>query len=254
MIRRARSRSAAIPRSLLDDDRLSYRARGVAAFILGKPDGWRIDARSLARMSTEGRDAVLTALRELQDLGYLVRRRQQVAGGHWTTESVLYETPADALDDVDEQVAPSPENPDSAEVGLPEPGQPEPGRPGRSPCPARENPPSPHVKGAVGVELDAPPAPVEDPPPPPAAQGAHDAPRRGNGTSPRQQGTNPRGPRPPTDAELADRRAREAEAATAARLDELRAITPAPPRFDELRNLLVKPEQPTAPTEEDHAA
>src|SRR5687768_14384930 len=92
MIRRAaRRRSVGIRVALLNDSRLTWKAKGLAAYLLAKPDAWRIDARALARVGPGGRDGILSALAELRQTGYLATRKGQGADGRWWTESVLYE-------------------------------------------------------------------------------------------------------------------------------------------------------------------
>lgn len=99
---------------VLNDERLSWRARGIAAYLLSKPDDWRINAAHLHRVGREGRDAVRAALKELEDLGYLRRLKEQGEGGKWSSYLVLYEEPQDA--------EPTP--------GKPTPGNPTVGKPG----------------------------------------------------------------------------------------------------------------------------
>lgn len=103
--------------AVIGDERLSYRARGVLHDILSKPPNWRTRAEDLARRSpTEGRDAIRTALRELEEVGYLVReRKQDPATGRWSNESTVYEEP------VDKDASPEPE-PGKPTAGTPNPG------------------------------------------------------------------------------------------------------------------------------------
>lgn len=83
-----------IDNAVLDDDRLTFRARGLLNHLLGKPEGWRITATQLAQgESVEGRNAILTALKELETVGYLVRKKLRLANGQFTQESIIYDTP-----------------------------------------------------------------------------------------------------------------------------------------------------------------
>jgi hypothetical protein len=64
-----------ISNELLDADGLSYRAKGIAAMLLSKPDDWEIKIPYLARIGKEGEKAVRTALQELAAYGFLMRER-----------------------------------------------------------------------------------------------------------------------------------------------------------------------------------
>ena len=80
-------------KSGLTDKRLSLRARGMLAYFLTKPDDWEINIRDLARQTPEGREALTTAMRELEQYGYAVktlyRDDQGRLRGYVTT---IYET------------------------------------------------------------------------------------------------------------------------------------------------------------------
>jgi hypothetical protein len=100
MIQRSPKRaSTAVPNELINDNRLSLKARGLAAYVLAKPDDWRIDAAALARQFKEGRRSILAGLSELEDIGYLRRWRAQTADGKWSSGSTLYESLKDAEED-----------------------------------------------------------------------------------------------------------------------------------------------------------
>jgi hypothetical protein len=96
------------------DDRLSYRARGVLVAILSRPDNYETNAVNLAAEGKEGRDAIVTALDELEEFGFLDRVRRQREGGTWTTALVVYDVPDSWKSDAPtpgNPLVPTPENP-----------------------------------------------------------------------------------------------------------------------------------------------
>ena len=76
--------------SLLRDKRLSFKARGLGAYLYCLPEEWEFSVSGIvADGGKDGRDAVESAVHELEAAGYLVRekgRRElgQFSGGTWT--------------------------------------------------------------------------------------------------------------------------------------------------------------------------
>lgn len=69
------SGSVTIPWKTAQDERLSFTARGVLSYVLSLPDGWkysieRVAASCTAKAKGSGREAVTSAMRELEDAGY----------------------------------------------------------------------------------------------------------------------------------------------------------------------------------------
>lgn len=89
---RPKSNFTIIANAVLRDENLSFRARGVLACILSRPDNWKTTAESLARESKEGRSAILTVLKELEQVGYMTRRKYRNDKGQWVWESYVFDT------------------------------------------------------------------------------------------------------------------------------------------------------------------
>ena len=90
--------------AVVNDRRLSFRARGVLIYLLSKPADWRTRSESIAAQSDkDGRDSVRSAMREMEALGYLMRNRVQDDRGRWHMIQTIFEDP------VDTSVSPGPE-------------------------------------------------------------------------------------------------------------------------------------------------
>lgn len=91
-LRHRRDWQTAVPRSAIRDGSLSFRAVGVLAYMLDKPDGWRFNAATMSDgQGREGREAVRAALRELYAAGYIRRNLRKGPRGRW-----LHDTDVDA--------------------------------------------------------------------------------------------------------------------------------------------------------------
>lgn len=75
------------------DENLSFRARGVLVAILSRPDDWSISAENLAREGQESVKMIYRVLKELENAGYVRRRRVRNAQGQLRTETLVYDEP-----------------------------------------------------------------------------------------------------------------------------------------------------------------
>jgi hypothetical protein len=86
-----------LPNSAVNDDRLSFRARGLLAYMLARPPGWAFSASRLSREGREGRDAIETALKELASAGYYRARKMRMPDDRgrliWVTVTEVADTP-----------------------------------------------------------------------------------------------------------------------------------------------------------------
>lgn len=91
-------------KSFLEDTRLSYKAKGILAYLLSKPDNWKVIIGNLVNYSTDGKASVYAGLKELKECGYYekipVRNEQGTRITRW--ESIVYEIPLSLLTDFQE--------------------------------------------------------------------------------------------------------------------------------------------------------
>ncbi len=111
-------------KEISEDRRLSWAARGLLVFLLGKPDHWRVSVQALVNETAEavgrstGRDAVYGLLAELQAVGYLQRVGQSrgEGGKMGGAEYLVHEIPV-----LPRLAEPCPEKPYTAGPGTGEP-------------------------------------------------------------------------------------------------------------------------------------
>ena len=78
----------------LDDKRLSLKAIGLLSKILRLPDDWDYSVAGLSHICCEGKAAIASAVRELEEAGYIVRSQLHSASGTFDGfEYVVYECP-----------------------------------------------------------------------------------------------------------------------------------------------------------------
>ena len=61
---------ARVTKSMLADSKISWRAKGILSYLLGKPSGWKLKISDVRKHGTEGERAVRSALKELRGHGY----------------------------------------------------------------------------------------------------------------------------------------------------------------------------------------
>jgi hypothetical protein len=74
-----------IPNAILNDRELSLRAKGLWVYLNSKPDGWIFSIGRIAAEHQEGKDAVRSAINELEKAGLLTRTRRSIGTG-WEEE------------------------------------------------------------------------------------------------------------------------------------------------------------------------
>lgn len=83
----------AAPNELLNNPDISFKAKGLYAYLNSKPDNWDFSVESIAAQVKEGIDSVRGGIHELEKSGYLKRIKYQNEKGYWEIDYMLFESP-----------------------------------------------------------------------------------------------------------------------------------------------------------------
>jgi len=84
-----------INKAVLEDTRLSFKAKGIMAYLLSRPDDWIVRHKDLVNRSTDGGRAVTSGLQELKKLGYVQEVVWRSNGRIAYRETLVFERPSD---------------------------------------------------------------------------------------------------------------------------------------------------------------
>lgn len=101
----------------LQDRGLSWKAKGILAYLLSLPDNWKLYQSELVTHSKDGKESLKNGMNELMDKGYL--RRSWLRSEHGKYKAILYEVfevPEPSESGGESQFDPKAENPLSANL------------------------------------------------------------------------------------------------------------------------------------------
>ena len=114
-----RNRFVIIDQRAIEDERLSWAARGLLGYLLSRPDDWKVLVNDLRKRGDLGRDGIYRLLKELRNAGYMqfVRSRDEqgrIRGGTYIVQEVSGLPHPDLPDTVEPgTAAPGPVNPEA---------------------------------------------------------------------------------------------------------------------------------------------
>jgi len=85
----------AVPNELLNNPDISFKAKGLYAYLNSKPDNWDFSVEGIAAQVKEGIDSVRAGIHELEKFGYLKRVKYQNEKGFWEIDYMLFEDPTE---------------------------------------------------------------------------------------------------------------------------------------------------------------
>lgn len=78
----------------IEDDRLSWKARGLLVYLLSKPDNWEVMQAHLIKQAPDGTASVRAGLNELKEAGYITSAKSKNDAGRFDGwDSFVYEEP-----------------------------------------------------------------------------------------------------------------------------------------------------------------
>ncbi|MBS9338367.1 hypothetical protein G6R29_01790 [Fructobacillus sp. M2-14] len=79
---------------VLHDDRLSWKARGIFGYLYAQHNDWDFYEIEVMKHATDGRASLRSGLKELEEHGYLKRKRVKDDKGHWgVSEWIINDEP-----------------------------------------------------------------------------------------------------------------------------------------------------------------
>lgn len=85
-----KERFSIVDNKIIENTKLTFKARGLLIYMLSKPDDWRFHTEELAQHSDkEGISSIKTALKEIEDAGYLTRKQGHQKNGQFMTQDWL---------------------------------------------------------------------------------------------------------------------------------------------------------------------
>ena len=114
-----------VSNDFLKDARLSWKAKGIIAYVAMLPDDWVLNMRDLTNRATDGRDSLYSGIKELETCGYCIKTMQRNPDG--TIAGYAYEIcdkPVFVQPFTENPVtdAPQTENPDTVKPDTDKPG------------------------------------------------------------------------------------------------------------------------------------
>lgn len=89
-----KSNFTVVSNDILMNNFMSMKATCLLMKMLGKPDNWDYTINGMRTFCSEGRDAIRSALKELEKFGYLERRKVRDSRGRYSDiEYIIYEEP-----------------------------------------------------------------------------------------------------------------------------------------------------------------
>lgn len=82
LVRKKDTDADRLPISVLQDNKISFEAKGCLALIFSFPDGWHFRLEELAKYKTDKPSKLISILKELEKSGYLSKEEHKTLSTH----------------------------------------------------------------------------------------------------------------------------------------------------------------------------
>lgn len=91
-----------VPNDTIGDKRLSWRAKGILTYLVGKPKDWEVQITDIRKHGKEGERAIRASLMELRRVGYAslraIRKDRRIASWKWLiSDRAIFNPTEDSL-------------------------------------------------------------------------------------------------------------------------------------------------------------
>lgn len=119
--RRHKNNFVIISNKPLEDKKLSWQSKGLLAYLLSKPNDWRVHVNQLSGASKNGRDSTRKSIQELVDSGYITKSQVRDGNGRIIGWDYVVSDESSEVKEPLEQIRPQTENPTSGKPTLDNP-------------------------------------------------------------------------------------------------------------------------------------
>jgi len=83
-----------VSNEFINDPSLTAKAKGILLYLLSKPNDWETRTEDIVEHMADGIDSIKSGLKELQNSGYMLRRRIHGSRGRFSGwETLVFESP-----------------------------------------------------------------------------------------------------------------------------------------------------------------
>lgn len=78
-----KNRYGVIPNDILNNKKISFKAKGLFGFLQSKPDGWSFSVKRICSQTKDGKDSITSGIKELEKAKLLQRKPTKNKNGKW---------------------------------------------------------------------------------------------------------------------------------------------------------------------------